>query len=162
MQGLRKWASALGVTVSLVAGTAMYEGKSNKSFLDTLPKVPVVTECYGHTEGAKLGTYKTDAQCSQLLMDDLNKVYAPIVRKYVKVPITQGQFNAMVDFTYNLGEGNFAASTLLVKVNDEDFTGAALEFQRWYKVGGKDCRIPASKCAGIPKRRAWERQMFES
>lgn len=162
MSKVRYYVSALVVSLGLVAGVATQEGKENNAYVDLLAKTPVVTVCYGHTATAKLGQTYTDTQCSELLRKDLNTVYAPIVRKYVKVPITQGQFDALVDFTYNLGEGNFRSSTLLAKVNAEDFKGAALEFERWYMSGGKDCRLPANRCGGIPKRRAWERQTFES
>lgn len=153
---------ALVVSAGLVGGLKGYEGKENTAYVDLLPVKPTVTVCYGHTATAKLGQTYTDAQCDALLVRDLNTIYGPIVQKYVKVPITQGQFNALVDFTYNLGEGNLRSSTLLRKVNAEDFEGAAQEFGKWVFVGGKDCRLVVNRCGGIPKRRTWERQVFES
>lgn len=63
------------------------------------------------------------------------------------------QFSALVSFTFNLGCGNLKSSTLLKKLNRNDVTGAAAEFAKWNKNGGKV--IPA-----LTKRRAAERQLF--
>ena len=154
--------SGLAVVVALVTGVKTFEGKENEAYVDHLAKTQVVTVCYGHTRTAVLGQTYSDEQCDALLLKDLNEVYAPIVRKLVKVKLSQGEFNAVVDFVYNLGEGNFRSSTLLRKLNAGDYSGASLEFERWFMTNGKDCRKPASKCGGIPKRRAWEKAMFES
>lgn len=160
-----KLRAALGVvTVSaaLIGGLKMKEGRALVDYWDNIPAKPVATACYGHTETAKVGTVRTVAECDALLLQDLNNIYVPIVLKYVKVPLTQGQLDALTDFVYNLGEGNFRSSTLLKHVNAGNHEAAALEFEKWYRVGGKDCRIPANKCGGIPKRRAWEKTLYES
>jgi len=80
--------------------------------------------------------------------------FAQQVRDLVRVPMTQGQFDAL-DFTYNLGAGKLASSTLLIKLNAGDYAGAAREFDKWVMAGGKP--LP-----GLVKRRAAERQMFEA
>lgn len=154
--------AALSVAVAGIAGTKLFEGKENAAYVDRIAGNSVVTVCYGHTRTAVLGQYYTDQQCDALLIADLNRQYAPIVRRLVKVPLSQGEFNALVDFVYNVGEGNFAGSTLLKLINARQYEAAGKEFRRWSRVNGKDCNIPASKCAGIPKRRAWEEAMFVS
>ena len=65
------------------------------------------------------------------------------------------QYDALVSFCYNCGEGNLAKSTLLKKVNASDFEGAALEFHRWNKGGGK-------VLAGLTRRRASEALLFQN
>lgn len=162
MSKARYVVSALSVVAALAAGTASFEGRENTAYVDRLATTRVVTVCYGHTRTAVLGQTYTNAECDALLLSDLNTIYAPIVRKYVKVPLSQGEFNALVDFTYNLGEGNLRSSTLLRLVNEQRYEEAGKEFSRWYKTNGKDCRIPASKCSGIIKRRTWEAQQFAS
>jgi lysozyme len=152
----------LTASAALVGGLQLREGKSNDAYVDTLATTKVVTICYGDTGGYKVGDHRTDRQCSELLARKLETVYAPIVRKYVTVPLSQGEFDALVDFAYNLGEGNFRSSTLLAKLNAGDRAGAAAEFSRWYKTNGKDCRIRANKCYGIIERRVWEKTTFES
>ena len=64
--------------------------------------------------------------------------YEDGVRKYVKVDLTQGQFDALVDFAYNAGVGALAKSTLLKKVNAEKFDEVPAEFMKWTKGGGKE------------------------
>jgi lysozyme len=76
------------------------------------------------------------------------------VRKLVRVPLTDYQFDALVSFTYNCGEGNLAKSTLLKKVNAEDHAGAAKEFHKWNKANGK-------VLAGLTRRRASESLLYQ-
>jgi lysozyme len=75
------------------------------------------------------------------------------VNKLVTYTINQNQFDALVDFSFNLGLGNLGSSTLLKKLNAGDIKGAAEEFLRWDKAGGK-------VLAGLTKRRKAERDLF--
>lgn len=77
------------------------------------------------------------------------------VNRLVKVPLTQNQFDALVDFVYNLGEGQFSKSTLLKKLNLKDYVGAAEEFPKWVFDNGK-------VQPGLVTRRAKERSLFLS
>lgn len=169
MQKVRYAVAALTVTVAGIGGTKLFEGKGppvspgvTAAYVERVAGNQVVTACYGHTRTAVLGMTYKDAECDALLLQDLNTVYAPAVRRLVKVPLSQGEFNALVDFAYNLGVGNLASSTLLKLVNAKQYDLAALEFRKWNRVNGKNCDIPASKCGGIPKRRQWQTQMFVS
>ena len=82
-------------------------------------------------------------------------IFIKAVNDLVAVPINQDQFDALVSFAFNLGAGNLKQSTLLRKVNARDFAGAAQEFQRWNKGGGKV--LP-----GLTRRRACEGLLFQS
>lgn len=81
--------------------------------------------------------------------------YESDVSKLVKVKLTQGQFDALVSFAYNLGARALSTSTLLQKLNAGDYAGAADEFPRWNKAGGKI--LP-----GLTRRREAERALFLS
>jgi lysozyme len=59
------------------------------------------------------------------------------VKRLVKVPLTQGQFDALVDFTYNLGQGRLADSTLLKNLNAGKYEDAGRELLRWCRAGGE-------------------------
>ena len=146
----------------LLAGIASHEGRPLVDYWDRLPAKPVATACYGHTATAKVGTVRTPDECDALLVQDLNTVYGPAVLSMVKVPITQGEYNALTDFVYNLGTTKLRNSTLLRKLNAGDKEGAKREFMRWVYVGGKDCRIRSNNCYGIVKRRLWEQAQFAS
>ena len=81
--------------------------------------------------------------------------YESDVSRLVKVGVTQGQFDALVSFTYNLGARSLSTSTLLRKLNAGDYAGAADEFLRWNKAGGKVLN-------GLTRRREAERALFLS
>ncbi|HDT4905068.1 TPA: lysozyme [Enterobacter ludwigii] len=81
--------------------------------------------------------------------------YESDVSRLVKVGLTQGQFDALVSFTYNLGARSLSTSTLLRKINAGDYAGAADEFLRWNKAGGKVLN-------GLTRRREAERALFLS
>lgn len=131
-----------------------FEGLELEAYKDA---VGVWTIGYGHTAAAgqphpKKGMVVTAQEAEKLLLQDLT-VYENAVRKGVKVPINDNQYGALVSFTYNLGPGNFQKSTLLKKVNNKDFAGAALEFAKWNKAGGKVLN-------GLTRRRAAEAALF--
>jgi lysozyme len=71
----------------------------------------------------------------------------------VKVPLTQNQFDALVDFVFNVGAHNFEKSTLLIKLNKQDYKGAAEEFPRWNRAAGH-------VLGGLIRRRGAERTLF--
>lgn len=165
----RKRVAATLLTVGLtllgggtVVGLKTMEGKENVAYVDRLPTIPVVTVCYGHTATAKLGQYYTDAECDALLIRDLNTIYAPGIRRCLTAPVTQNEFNALVDFGYNLGIAKACGSTLMKLVNRGQYDLASNEFTKWTFVGGKDCKLAASRCSGIVKRREWEQRMFRT
>lgn len=109
---------------------------------------------YGTTKDVQPGDTCTEEQASQWLRRDvLSAEWA--VMKLIEVPMTQGQFDALVDFVYNLGEGALAKSTLLRKLNAGDYAGAAAEFPKWCHAGNQV--LP-----GLVTRRAAERALFEA
>lgn len=81
--------------------------------------------------------------------------YENDVLKVVRVKLTQGQFDALVSFAYNVGPRALSTSTLLKKLNAGDIKGAADEFLRWNKAGGK-------VMPGLTNRRKAERDVFLS
>ena len=115
---------------------------------------------YGHTSAAGgLKVYEgltiTNAQAEQLLKDDLTRMTYPVIKRLVKVDLTQGQFDALCSFIYNLGEGQVSTSTLLKLLNAKDYKGAADQFGRWIYDNGK-------KFDGLVTRRKNEKELFNS
>ncbi len=108
---------------------------------------------YGTTAGVKMGDTITKERAEVLLRADVKRFEDQVLR-LVKVPLTQGQLDALVSFTYNLGAENLSNSTLLRLLNEGDYKGAAAQFDRWTKAGGKV--LP-----GLVRRRAAERALFE-
>lgn len=115
----------------------------------------VLTIGYGHT-GPEVheGLVITEAEAEMLLRRDMADAVA-WVNGLVKVTLTQGQFDALVDFTYNAGRGSFRGSTLLRMVNAGDFKGAEGQFGLWVHAGGE-------VEPGLVRRRAAEAALFLS
>jgi len=110
---------------------------------------------YGHTgPDVHPGLEITKEQAEELLAQDVQKAAAD-VNAHVTTDITQEEFDALVDFAFNCGCGNLNHSTLLKKVNEGDFEGAAEEFLKWDKAGGH-------VMAGLLKRRHAEATLFLS
>ena len=108
---------------------------------------------YGHTgPDVKPGLQIDEAKATELLKDDVQR-FEKSVNDLVMVPMTQGMFDALVSFSYNLGAGSLQSSTLLKKLNADDKQGAAAEFLKWNKAKGKPL-------AGLTARRESERDLF--
>lgn len=107
---------------------------------------------YGHTLGVKLGDICTLQQAADWLLEDIHWAVR-VVNAMVRRCLSQGEFDALVDFTFNLGSGSFAHSQLLALVNRGDFAAAANEFDKWDHAGGR-------VVAGLLRRREAERQEF--
>lgn len=120
--------------------------------------VGVPTIGWGHTNhhGRKfeMGDVWTKAEVDAEFLKDMAK-FEDVVHRLVKVPLTQYQFDALVSFSFNCGEGALGKSTLLRKVNAGDFKGAAKEFSKWNKGGGRV--LP-----GLVRRRASEALLFQN
>ena len=93
-------------------------------------------------------------EIDEILRKDLAR-FEQGVSRLITAPLTQGQFDALVSFSFNVGLGNLQNSTLRMKVNRGDYEGAAEQFLVWTKAGGK-------VLAGLVKRRTHEKEMFES
>lgn len=138
-------AAALVVATPFVAG---WEGTENKAYKDA---VGVTTICSGHTATAEMGQVKTDAECEALLRQDLSKAFM-VVAFHVNVEMPVERWVALASFVFNVGEGNFARSTLLRKLNAGDTVGACNELLRWTYAGGR-------KLKGLERRREAERAL---
>lgn len=128
-----------------------FEGLSLDAYLCS---AGVMTIGYGHTGGVQKGDRITEKKAEELLQDDLKKFENGVLR-LVRVPLNQNQFDALVSFAFNLGVGNLGKSTLLRKLNGGDFAGAATEFVRWNKAGGREL-------AGLTRRRNAEAELFST
>lgn len=126
-----------------------FEGYRSKAYLDA---VGIPTIGYGFVKGVSLGDTITKEDAVKRLEDEISEHTAAIHQR-VKVPLYQYEYDALASFIFNVGKGAFARSTLLKKLNQGDYKGAADELLRWDKAGGKSLR-------GLTRRREAERKMF--
>ena len=109
---------------------------------------------YGHTNNVRPDDVITEAEATELLIKDVFNSEG-VINRLVHKTLNQAQFDALVSFVFNVGVGNFQKSTLLRKINEGDFAGAAQQFSRWVYAKGR-------KLPGLVKRREEEKQLFLS
>ncbi|MBN67577.1 MAG: lysozyme [Rickettsiales bacterium] len=145
-----KKGKALAAATMLMAAplVAFWEGRENTAYLDP---VGIPTVCYGHTLTAEMGDVYTDKECYHLLKADL-RVAADAVDRRVDVPLSPETKAALISFVFNVGETQFASSTLLRKLKAGDYAGACNELPRWVYAKGKKLR-------GLVRRRQAEREL---
>ena len=126
-----------------------FEGLKLESYLCP---AKVWTIGYGHTQGVKKGQIISEKHAESLLKGDL-LIYEKAVLSH-NLKLNQNQFDALVSFTYNVGPGNLAKSTLLrkAKINPDDST-IRDEFMKWDKAKGKTL-------AGLTRRRKAEADLY--
>ena len=130
-----------------------FEGFASKIYDDVgHPAIGYGTDLLPEEEQKYKDKTITEEEATQLLAFRLSK-FEERINELVKVPLTQNQYDALCSFTYNVGAGGFANSTLLKKINNKDYAGAANEFSKWNKVNGKDH-------PGLTARRAKEKTLF--
>lgn len=110
---------------------------------------------YGHVvrEIENFSCGITEEEAEDILREDLIIAERSVLR-LVNVPLTDGQFDALVSFTYNLGGGAFQRSTLRRKINREEHADVPEQFMRWVWAGGR-------KLNGLIRRRKAEAALYQ-
>ena len=133
--------------------TKSFESCSLEAYWD--PDGKCWTIGWGHTGPEVVeGLIWTQVMADAVLDADRAQAIA-CVNRHVTVKLTQTEFDALVDFTFNLGCGAFRDSTMLKLLNAGDYSGAAAQFDLWDNAGGK-------VMAGLLRRRQAETDLFES
>ena len=132
-----------------------FEGFHSKIYLCP---AKILTIGYGSTRGFDNKKFKTNTaeitkeQGQTLLERDIKSAENSVTR-LIKVEMNENEFSALCSFVYNLGSGRLQSSTLRAKMNRSDYEGAANEFPKWRRAGGKILR-------GLVLRREMERNLF--
>ena len=126
-------AASLVASASVIVGLAVHEGYSGTAYKDV---AGVTTIGFGQADGTKPGE-KTDPVRALIKLNQSLDEKAQGMVKCIHVPITQGEYDAYLDFTYNVGTFAFCTSTLNRKLNAKDYEGACKELLNWTKAGGK-------------------------
>jgi GH24 family phage-related lysozyme (muramidase) len=149
-----KRAAEFTVSNNCVTLIKRFEGLRLKSYQDS---VGIWTIGYGTTringEAVQPGMVITEAQAQQYLLSDIESIASAPVKRNTRALISQSMFDALCCFTYNVGPGNFAKSTLLKDVNAGKYLDAAAGFMQWTQAGGVEL-------SGLVKRRTAEKDLF--
>ena len=120
----------------------------------------VATIGYGSTwsfDGSRVTLHhpaNTQDEAEELLLREIRNSEKAVDR-LIKVELNENEFSALCSFVYNLGSGNLQSSTLRAKLNRTDYEGAANEFPKWRRAGGKVLK-------GLVLRRKMEQDLFLS
>lgn len=141
-------AALLAGSVGGVALIKPWEGLRLQGYADP---IGIPTDCWGNTHGARVGVWRTVAECEALLDAEVRKV-AHGLSQCITREVPPNQAAALISWAYNVGVTAACGSTLVRKLN----AGAEFcsELSRWVYAGGK-------KWAGLINRRAAERAMCE-
>jgi len=142
----RKSIAALALSAAAFVGLALHEGYRDTAY--TPVPGDVATIGFGTTDGVKMGDKITPPQALARALTDVQK-FEGAIKRCVTAPLHQYEYDAYTSLAYNIGTGGFCASTLVRKLNAQDYEGACREILRWDKFKG-------APLPGLTKRRQAE------
>lgn len=142
---VRAAVASLVASASIITAIGLNEGFRSKAYQDV---VGVWTIGYGETKGVKPGDTITKERALIQLKESVDK-HAKGMTACVKVPLSQGEYDAYTSFTYNVGVGAFCRSNLVKLLNQKKYEEACKELLKWDYAGGK-------KYPGLTRRRQEE------
>lgn len=138
--------AALVLSAAGFVGVVMNEGYTDHAVIPIPGDVPTIG--FGTTENVHMGDRITPPKALVRALSDVSQ-FEGTLKRCVKVPLHQYEYDAYVDLAYNIGPSAFCSSTLVKKLNAGDYKGACAEISRW------------TKQPQLKTRRARERAMCE-
>ena len=138
--------AALSVSAAAFVGILTYEGYKENAYIPVSGDVPTIG--FGTTDGVKVGDRTNPVAAANKALVDVAE-FEGSIKQCVRVPLYQYEYDAYVSLSYNIGSGAFCRSTLVKKLNKEDYSGACYEILKWNKMG--NVALP-----GLTKRRQGE------
>jgi lysozyme len=148
--------AALTLSASGLIGIAIKEGYTDQAIIPTKGDVP--TYGFGTTtrpDGSpvQMGDRTNPVQALQFKSRDLTR-FEGALKQCVRVPLHQAEYDVYVDMAYNIGAQAFCGSTMVRRLNAQDYRGACDAILMWKRVGQQDCSIPGNRvCWGLWQRR---------
>jgi lysozyme len=129
--------AALTLSAAAFGGLVLHESYSDKAIIPVRGDVPTIG--FGTTEGVKMGDTITPPKAVVRALADVAK-FEGAVKQCVTVPLAQYEYDAYISLAYNIGPTAFCGSTLVKKLNAQDYAGACREILRWNRQGGRELR----------------------
>lgn len=142
-QPSRSAIAGIVLSASALVGIALHEGYSDTAIIPVPGDVPTIG--FGTTGGVKPGDRITPPKALARALTDVQK-FEGALKQCVKVPLAQYEYDAYVSLAYNIGSSAFCGSTLVKKLNQQDYAGACTSILQWDKFKGRP--LP-----GLTKRR---------
>lgn len=138
--------AAISLSASALVAIVLHEGYRSDAYIPIAGDSPTIG--FGTTKGVKPGDKITPTQALERAMSDIQQ-FEGALKQCVKVPLSQGEYDVYISLSYNIGSSAFCSSTLVKKLNKQDYQGACDEILKWDKFKGKS--LP-----GLTKRREEE------
>ena len=138
--------AALSLSGMGLVAIVMNEGYNSTAYIPVKGDVPTIG--FGTTKGVKLGDRTTPQDALKRALTDINQ-FEGALKQCVKVPLTQGEYDAYISLSYNIGSFAFCNSTLVKRLNAGRYEDACNEILQWDRFKGQ-------KLAGLTKRRTEE------
>ena len=142
----RNQIASLSLSAAALVGIALHEGYRDTAYTPVPGDVPTLG--FGTTEGVKPGDKITPPQALARALTDIQK-FEGAIKQCVTVPLHQFEYDAYTSLAYNIGSTAFCSSTLVKRLNAQDYPAACAEILRWDKFKGQPL-------AGLTKRRKQE------
>ena len=130
----RRAVAALTLSAAGLVSLLQSEGYTSRAVIPIKGDVPTIG--FGTTAGVRMGDTITPQVAVSRALSDVSK-FEGALKRCVKVPLTQGEYDAYLSLSYNIGSGAFCGSTLVRKLNAGDYAGACEQVLAWDKAGGR-------------------------
>jgi lysozyme len=133
----RRPLAVLVLSASALVCLVLHEGYSDRAIIPVPGDKPTIG--FGTTDGVQMGDRITPPQALSRALDDVQK-FEGALKQCVKVPLHQHEYDAYISLAYNIGPTAFCGSTLVRKLNAQDYEGACKEILRWDRFKGQPLR----------------------
>lgn len=130
---VRQAVAALALSAAGLVGIVSWEGYRDRTYIPVPGDVPTIG--FGRTDGVKVGERTDPIKELRLSVAHIAKDES-VLRKCIKVPMHQHEWDAHVSIAYNVGPYKWCKSTSVRKLNEGDYKGSCLEMLRWDKGPG--------------------------
>src|ERR1700761_1403670 len=128
--------AALALSAAGFVGIITREGYTDNAIIPTKGDKP--TNGFGMTEGVKMGDKTNPVQAAQRSLSFIQKQEGAI-KQCVTAPLNQGEYDVYVDLAYNIGAARFCGSTIVKRINAQDYSGACQSILLYKYAAGYDC-----------------------
>jgi lysozyme len=142
----RKHIATISLSATALVALLLHEGYRENAYTPVPGDVPTIG--FGTTSGVKLGDRTNPEKALNVALRDV-QVFEGEINSSVTVPLHQYEYDAYTSLAYNIGSNAFCRSTLVRKLNTQDYVGACNQILRWDQFKGKPL-------AGLTKRRQEE------
>jgi lysozyme len=149
----RSLIAALVLSAAGLVGIAVDESYTARAIPDPVKGTAVPTIGFGTTGGVRMGDTTTPPKALGRMLTDVQQ-FEGALKRCVTVPLHQYEYDAYINLAYNIGGSAFCGSTLVKKLNAQDYSGACDAILKWRFVGNVDCSAPGNRqCPGLWARR---------